>query len=102
MIIHRDDPRFWDVRLLDRRVRRGELIPKDMVAFLDSLPDVTDKGTASKPLDEPDERARERRPAVRITATMPTAREFDDDDDMLDDDLIDDEDEDDDDEDFDG
>jgi hypothetical protein len=43
MTITRDDPRFWDVRTLHRRLRRGQLSKKDYEKFLKSLPDVADK-----------------------------------------------------------
>jgi hypothetical protein len=43
MNITREDPRFWDVRTLDRRIRRGLLNRKDYEKHLKSLPDVADK-----------------------------------------------------------
>jgi hypothetical protein len=43
MTITRDDPRFWDVRTLQRRLRRGQVSKKDYEKFLKSLPDVADK-----------------------------------------------------------
>ena len=43
MTITRDDPRFWDVRTLHRRLRRGQLSKKEYEKFLKSLPDVSDK-----------------------------------------------------------
>src|SRR5882724_2132124 len=95
MIIQRNDPAFWEVRTLERRVRRGELTRKAVDEHLNALPDVTDKATASRPLEEPIERIQPRRPAVRITAAPPS-RSLDGDD--LDDELLadDDDDEDDD------
>ena len=90
MIIQRNDPAFWEVRTLERRVRRGELTRKGVEEHLNALPDVTDKATASRPLEEPIERILPRRPAVRITAAPPS-RSLDDD---LDDDLLDEDDED--------
>ena len=86
MIIQRNDPAFWEVRTLERRVRRGELTRKGVEEHLNALPDVTDKATASRPLEEPIERILPRRPAVRITAAPPS-RSLDDD---LDDELLDD------------
>ena len=87
MIIQRNDPAFWEVRTLERRVRRGELTRKGVEEHLNALPDVTDKATASRPAGRAD-RAHPvpRRPAVRITAAPPS-RSLDDD---LDDDLLDD------------
>lgn len=96
MIIDREDPRFWDMRTRERRLRRGEVTPREIQQFLDSLPDAAGKATASTPLEEPDERAHERRRAASgVRATMPPQS-----DDQLDDldDLDDDEDEDDEDE----
>ena len=46
MTIQREDPRFWDSRTLERRVRKGQLTKKDVDKHLKSLPDVTDKGQA--------------------------------------------------------
>ena len=100
MIIHRNDPAFWEVRTLERRLRRGELTQKALEEHIAGLPDVADKATASRPLEEPIERVQPRRPAVRITAAPPSSRLLDEDDDDLDEDLFadeDDEDEDDDD-----
>jgi hypothetical protein len=46
MTISREDPRFWDTRTLERRVRKGQLSKKDIEKHLKSLPDVADKGQA--------------------------------------------------------
>ncbi len=43
MSITREDSRFWDVRTLDRRVRKGHVNRKDIEKHLKSLPDVADK-----------------------------------------------------------
>lgn len=43
MSITREDPRFWDVRTMDRRVRKGHVNRKDIEKHLKSLPDVADK-----------------------------------------------------------
>lgn len=114
MIIQRTDPRFWDVRVLERRIRRGELTRAEHEAQLAALPDVSQLATLSVPVEEPDARVRERRPLVRVSPPSPLGRlgadknrlddldedilDDDDDDDDLDDDE-DDEDEDDEDED---
>lgn len=92
-----NDPVFWDVRVQERRLRRGELTEKQIQAHIQTLPDVSDKATASVPLEEPIERPPPRRPQVRITAAPATRRDMDIDLDDLDADLIDDEDDDDDD-----
>jgi hypothetical protein len=42
-ISNREDPRFWDVRTLDRRVRKGLVTRKDIDKHLKALPDVTEK-----------------------------------------------------------
>lgn len=108
MIIQRTDPRFWDVRVVERRIRRGELQRSDLEAYLDKLPDVSELSTISKPLEEPDDRARERRAAKAakpsLIATRPSVRaddildDDDDDDDLM---MADDDDDDDDDGDID-
>jgi hypothetical protein len=54
MTITRDDPRFWDVRTLHRRLRRGQLSKKEYEKFLKSLPDVSDK-VAPADLDSDDD-----------------------------------------------
>ena len=54
---------FLDVRVVERRIRRGELTRAELEAHLDTLPDVAELSTISKPLEEPDDRARERRAA---------------------------------------
>lgn len=105
MIIQRTDPRFWDVRVIERRVRRGELTRADLEAHLGALPDVADLSTPSVPAEEPELRVRERRPMIRVSPPPSVGRlsgdkdlldDFDDDDDLLDedDDLDDDEDDD--------
>jgi hypothetical protein len=42
-ISNKEDPRFWDVRTLDRRVRKGMTNRKEIDKHLKSLPDVSDK-----------------------------------------------------------
>ncbi len=97
MLISRDDLRFWDVRTRERRLRRGEVVMTEIFARLDSLPDATDKATLSSPLEEPDERANERRAVPYVRVTMPPPRDDSDLDDL--DDLDDDDDDEDDDDD---
>jgi hypothetical protein len=98
MITNRNDPAFWEIRTLERRIRNNELTTKEHEQYFAELPDVSEKGTASRPLEEPIDRSRERRPQVRISATpLPmddSDESFDDDD--FDDDEDEDEDEDDD------
>ena len=43
MTIKQDDPRFWDVRTLERRLRKGQISRKDIEKHLKSLPDVAEK-----------------------------------------------------------
>jgi hypothetical protein len=43
MTIAKEDPRFWDVRTLDRRIRKGHITRKDVDKHVKSLPDVSDK-----------------------------------------------------------
>ena len=43
MTITREDLRFWDVRTIERRIRRGLVGRKDYDKHLKSLPDVADK-----------------------------------------------------------
>lgn len=96
MILDRNSPAFWDVRVIERRIRRGEVTRKDYETFLSALPDVEAKGTESKPLEEPIERPPPRRPAIKITAPPAGLRMKDDDDDDgdLDDDILDEDDDD--------
>ncbi len=55
MTITRDDPRFWDVRTLERRLRKGQISKKDYEKFLKSLPDVAEKQAPIELSDEDDE-----------------------------------------------
>lgn len=87
---------------MERRLRRGEVSVKEIQAHLSTLEDASEKLTLSAPLDEPDDRAHERRPMARIVASIdPLLASLDDDDyddlDDEDDDDLDDEDDDDDD-----
>jgi hypothetical protein len=43
MTIKQDDPRFWDVRTLERRLRKGQINRKDIEKHLKALPDVAEK-----------------------------------------------------------
>ena len=43
MTIKQDDPRFWDVRTLERRLRKGQITKKDYEKHLKSLDDVEHK-----------------------------------------------------------
>ena len=43
MTISREDPRFWDVRTLDRRVRKGLITKKDIEKHLKSVDDSKDR-----------------------------------------------------------
>jgi len=44
MSIPREDPRFWDVRTLERRIRKGLVTRKDVEKHVKSLDDVAAKG----------------------------------------------------------
>jgi len=43
MTITRDDPRFWDVRTLERRLRKGLITKKDYDKYLKTIPDAAEK-----------------------------------------------------------
>jgi hypothetical protein len=43
MTITREDPRFWDVRTIERRLRKGQLTRKDYDKHVKSVPDSADK-----------------------------------------------------------
>jgi hypothetical protein len=43
MTITRDDPRFWDVRTLERRLRKGQITKKDYEKYLKGIDDAADK-----------------------------------------------------------
>jgi hypothetical protein len=55
MTITREDPRFWDVRTIDRRIRRGQVVRKDYEKHLKSLPDVAEKAAPIELSDVDDE-----------------------------------------------
>ncbi|HEY2743418.1 MAG TPA: hypothetical protein VGL86_02305 [Polyangia bacterium] len=54
MTIKQDDPRFWDVRTLERRLRKGQITKKDYEKHLKSLDDVAGK-QAPIDLDDDDD-----------------------------------------------
>jgi hypothetical protein len=43
MTITRDDPRFWDVRTLERRLRKGQITKKDYEKYLKTIEDAAGK-----------------------------------------------------------
>ncbi len=43
MTISKEDPRFWDVRTLERRIRKGQLTTKDIEKHTKSLDDSKDR-----------------------------------------------------------
>ena len=55
MTITREDPRFWDVRTLERRMRRGQVNKKDYDKHLKSLPDAADKAAPAEPEEDDDD-----------------------------------------------
>jgi len=54
MTISKEDPRFWDVRTLERRVRKGQITLKDIEKHQKGLDDSKDKIAPREP-DESDE-----------------------------------------------
>jgi hypothetical protein len=64
MTIAKEDPRFWDVRTIDRRIRRGQVGRKDYEKHLKSLPDVADKAAPIELSDEPEPREPDEEPVV--------------------------------------
>ena len=52
MTITREDPRFWDVRTIERRMRKGQLTRKDYEKHVKSVPDSADKAA---PVDTGDD-----------------------------------------------
>ena len=55
MTITRDDPRFWDVRTLERRLRKGQITKKDYEKHLKSLDDVAAKQAPIELSDDDDD-----------------------------------------------
>jgi hypothetical protein len=55
MTITRDDPRFWDVRTLERRLRKGQITKKDYEKHLKSIPDVAEKQAPLELSDDEDD-----------------------------------------------
>ena len=47
------NPMFWDVRMIELRLRRGETTPKEYQAYLDQLKDVSEKSTTVDLFDAP-------------------------------------------------
>ena len=52
MTITKEDLRFWDVRTIDRRIRRGQVNRRDYDKHVKSLPDVADKAAPIELTDE--------------------------------------------------
>jgi len=55
MTIKQDDPRFWDVRTLERRLRKGQITKKDYEKHLKSLDDVAEKQAPIELADDEDD-----------------------------------------------
>ena len=51
MTISREDPRFWDVRTLERRIRKGMINRKDVEKHLKTIDDSKEK-VAPPPEDD--------------------------------------------------
>ena len=43
MTLSREDPRFWDVRTMERRIRKGVLTHKEVDKHHKSVPDSKDR-----------------------------------------------------------
>ncbi len=43
---------FWDVRLIEHKMRRGEVTPQEYQTYLDGLEDVSEKATVCTPFAE--------------------------------------------------
>jgi hypothetical protein len=80
----RDESRIFDVRVLERNLRKGVLTRKDYDKHLKALPDAADKATACNPESQREAPVRHHEPRLPVTAVAPTA--------SLDDEGIDDED----------
>ena len=95
----RDEARLFDVRTLERNLRKGLVSKKDLERHMKGLPDAADKATACNP------EAQGREPphpvSHRVAAVIATPGPIDDSDDLLDEDgaLLDDEEDDDEDDD---
>jgi hypothetical protein len=55
MTITREDLRFWDVRTIERRIRRGLIPRKDYDKHLKSLPDIAEKAAPLELSDDDDD-----------------------------------------------
>ena len=53
MTISREDPRFWDVRTIERRIRKGVVTRKDLEKHMKSVEDSKDR-VAPPPEDDAD------------------------------------------------
>jgi hypothetical protein len=53
MTISREDPRFWDSRTVERRIRKGLMTRKEYEKHLKSLDDVADKSETINVGEEP-------------------------------------------------
>src|SRR6185503_15959522 len=88
----RDEARLFDVRTLERNLRKGLISKKDLERHMKGLPDAADKATACNP------EAQGREPPHPVAHRAPviaTPGPIDDDDDLLDEEaLLDDEDDD--------
>jgi hypothetical protein len=51
MTISREDPRFWDVRTIERRIRKGLVSRKDLEKHLKTIDDSKDR-VAPPPEDD--------------------------------------------------
>jgi hypothetical protein len=54
MTLSREDPRFWDIRTIERRVRKGVVTKKDLDKHIKNIEDSKDR-VAPPETDEADE-----------------------------------------------
>jgi hypothetical protein len=52
-MISKEDPRFWDVRMIERRIRKGLVTRKDVEKHVKSLPDSAEKGLTMEDAENP-------------------------------------------------
>ena len=74
----RDEGRQFDVRTLDRNLRKGTVTRKDYERWVKNLPDVTDKSVVSKPDESRDDRDDRRYQPAPLPAAFGAAPNLDD------------------------
>lgn len=61
---------FWDIRMIELKIRRGEVSLKEWQAYLDQLPDTLDKATVCKAFEEPKTHAPMRSPTFLTSSGL--------------------------------